>query len=106
MQVASDGQFEMAAGKHLEAGSSWTATHVSSAPEVVLLVSRRATTSTAQYSVDTSLPSVHVLVGLPRNRAFRIESPTGEQSVVSDTQGVLAFEDPTVGPHTLRLSAQ
>ena len=106
LQVATDGQFEMAAGQRLDAGSAWSATHVSSAPEVVLLVSRNATTSTAQYSVDTNLPSVHVLVGLPRNRRFRVKTPIGEQFLVSDTQGILAFEDPTVGLHSLRLTEE
>jgi hypothetical protein len=93
----------MASAQQIDAGD-WSATHVASAPEVVLLVAPRTAPSSVAYRIDSALPSVHVLVGWPASATLRVETAGVAQILHADAEGVLAFEDSQVGLHQLVVS--
>lgn len=104
LQIADPSLFQMAACTALQARAGWLGAHVASAPEVVLWVARADNTPPPAYDVESALPSVHVLVGLPRDRDYRVAAADHVLDVRTDAEGVVAFLDPVIGPHRIEIT--
>lgn len=103
--VSDPSQVRPPAAAPLSPGSGWHGAHAAGAPEAVLLVAEHENAALPlQYALSTSLPCIHVLVGLAPGDAFEVTSGGAARTLLASAEGVLAFYNPAIGPHAVRVA--
>ena len=103
--VADPSVFKSPEAAELQLPAGWRGTHVAAAPEVtlVLAASERGPLP-LRYKVTTALPCVHLVVGLDREATFEVRIGNAVGRWRSSAEGILAIDDPEIGPHDVTIS--
>ena len=84
----------------------WHGAHVSSAPEVVLVVADGdAPQLPLRYEVATALPCVHVVVGLDPGRVVEVSAGGTSRRLQASGEGVVSFHDTEIGAHVVTVGS-
>jgi hypothetical protein len=103
--VADASAAKMPEARVLTASSGWRAVQVAGAPEAVLVIAAGSSGSLPlRYEMTSALPCVHVVVGIAPGTRLEAHSGNATRLLEASSEGVLAFVDPEVGPHVVRLT--